>query len=90
MFAILFFLASLIVLQTLPAPPNGGKQEKPSQEKHAVSNASPSPTSLPIVQNQGALQKVKTGSKNEEPQKEKSFWGDLPAWLLVIVGGLAA
>lgn len=85
LFTVLILAA--VSLQTLP--PDGTKQKKPSNEKQNVPKTPPTPSAA--VSNQDGPGKD-AGRAIPEPQQtsEKSVWGDVPTWLLVIVGGIAA
>jgi hypothetical protein len=86
----LAILVLAIVLQISP-PAHGGQQQKPPDKKTDIAKPSPSPAPVPIVENQKNPSK-ESNTPAAEPQKipEKSFWGDLPTWMLVFVGGIAA
>ena len=60
-------------------------------KNHDSASAPPSEPSVTVVNNQGAPGKQETKTKTEAQQNpEKTPWGDVPTWLLVGVGIVAA
>jgi hypothetical protein len=84
--------ALVLVAAILQAsPPDRSKQQKPSNEKQNLAKTPPPSPSVAAVNNQDCPCK-EVRSTNTQPQEtpEKSMWGDIPTWLLVVVGGVAA
>lgn len=87
LFPVLILIASLAQSATSP---DSSKQQTPTQKKHAVSNQVPPPPPT-VINNQSFPNKQEESSKaNTEHSPERSPWGDVPAWLLVFVGAVAA
>jgi hypothetical protein len=76
-----------ILFAALPqnSTPDGSKQQKPPTEKQDVSKNPPPTPQVPSIDNQKAARST-SGEIQQTP--EKSVWGDVPAWLLVAVGGM--
>jgi hypothetical protein len=86
-------LAILILTAVLSqsSSPDRRKQEKPSDKKQDVTKSLPATPPVATPKDEKCACK-ETNSPAAETQRapEKSSWGDLPTWLLVFVGGVAA
>jgi hypothetical protein len=71
------------------SPPTMSKQQKTANEKQKVSMAPETPAE--VINNQKSPSEEGHRAVTEQPRtSEKSIWGDVPTWLLVIVGAIAA
>lgn len=86
LFTVLILTA--ISLQTLP--PDGTEQKKPFNEKQNVPKTPPPTPSAAVSNQDGPGIEAPRAIPESQQTSEKSLWGDVPTWLLVIVGGVAA
>ena len=86
LFPVLILVATLA--QSAPSP-DSNKQQKLTQKKHAVGDQAPTPPPPTVINNQSFPSEQEEISK-ANAEHEKSPWGDVPTWLLVVVGGVAA
>lgn len=85
------FLALALTFIFQSSPPDRSEQQEPANKKTDAANSTQAAPAESVIENQkNPCKESKATTAESQKTPEKSFWGDLPTWLLFVVGGVTA